>query len=75
MRRGTRWFQSEGGPLAHAAGASVVPKWKRRPRPCSGGLGGPEVEEAPSPMRQGARWSHSGRGPLAYAAGASVISK
>ena len=32
QRRGPRWAQSEGGPLASAAGASVVPKLRRPPR-------------------------------------------
>ena len=51
MRWGPPWSQSEGGPLAHEVGASVVPK-RRRPSPqCSGGLGGPKAKEAPSPMR------------------------
>ena len=36
MRWGLRWSQSEGGPLAHAVGASVVPKRRRPPRPCGG---------------------------------------
>ena len=35
MRWGPRWSQSEGGPLAHALGASVVPKRRRPPRPCT----------------------------------------
>ena len=62
--------QSQGGPRAHAAGASLVPKRRRSLRPCGGGLGGPKVEEAPSPVRRGPRWSQSGRDPLAHAAGA-----
>ena len=53
--------------------ASVVPKRRRSPRPCGGGLVGPKTEEAPRacggglhgpqikehpiPMRQGPRWS------------------
>ena len=44
MRWGPRWSQSEGGTLAHAAGASVVPKRRRPPRPCSGRLDGPKAE-------------------------------
>ena len=82
MRRGTRWSQSGGGPLAHAAGASVLPNRGRPPHPCGEGLGGPKAEEAPSPMRRGPRWSQmreassimrrvprwsqSGGGPLAH---------
>ena len=50
---GPRWSQSEGGPLAHTAGASEFPKRKRPPRPCSGGLSGPGAKEAPSSMRRG----------------------
>ena len=46
MRWGPRWSQSEGRPLAHAVGASVVPKRRRPPRPCGGGLGGPKTKEA-----------------------------
>ena len=55
MRRGPRWSQSEGGTLAHAVGASVVPKRRRPPRPCGGGLGGPKANEAPATMRWGPR--------------------
>ena len=68
MRRGPRWSQSEGGPLTYAVRASVVPKRRRPPRPCGGGLGGPKAKdtlsamrrgpkanEAPSPMRWGPR--------------------
>ena len=81
MRRGPRWSQNGGGPLAHAVGSSVVPKQRTPrahaardavvPKrgmfhlPCGAGLGGPEAEEAPSPMRRGPRWTQSGRGPLA----------
>ena len=50
---GPRWSQSEGGPLAHTAGASEFPKRKRPPRPCGAGLSGPQAKEAPSPMRRG----------------------
>ena len=45
--RGPRWFHSGGGPLASAAGAFVIPKSKRSPRLCSGGLGDPKAEETP----------------------------
>ena len=85
MRRGSLWSQSEGGPLAHAAGASVFPKRRRPPRPCSGCLGGPKAKEAPSPrggglgypkakearlpIRQGPWWSQSEGSPLAHAGG------
>ena len=75
MRSGPRWSQSEGGPLTHAVGASVVPKRRRPPRPCGGGLGGPKTKEAPAPMRWGPRWSQSEGGPLAHAVGASVVPK
>ena len=85
MRREPRWSQNGGRPvshavaasvaLAHAARALVVPKRTRPPRPCAAGLGGPKVQEAPSPMRQGPRWTQSGRGPLAHAAKASVVPK
>ena len=47
MRRGPRWSQNAGGPLAHAAGALVV------------GLSGPKTEVAPTPMRRGPRWMHA----------------
>ena len=47
MLQGPWWSQSEGGPLAHVAGASVVPKRRRPPCPCGGGLGGPKAKEAP----------------------------
>ena len=53
MRRGPRWSQSEGGPLADAAEASLVPKRRRSPRPCGGGLGGPKAKEDSSPMWRG----------------------
>ena len=75
MRHGHWWSQSEGGPLAHAAGASVVPKPWRPPRPCGGGLAGPKEKEAPSPMQWGPRWSPNDGGPLAHAAGPSVVPK
>ena len=55
MRRGPWWSRSEGGPLAHAAGASVVTKRRRPPRPCGRGLGGPKAKEAPSPLRRRSR--------------------
>ena len=55
MRQGPLWSPSGRGPLAHAAGVSVVPKRKRPPRPCGGGLGVPKAREAPSPMRRGSR--------------------
>ena len=75
QRRGPRWSQSPKGPLASAAGASVVPKPKRPPRLSGGGLGGPKTKEAPSPQRRGPRWSQSEEGPLASAEGASVNPK
>ena len=53
MRWGPPWSQNGGGSLAHAAGASVVPKWRRPLGPCGGGLGGTKSEEAPPPMRRG----------------------
>ena len=73
MRWGPRWSQSEGGPHAHAVGASVVPKRWRLQRPCGGGLGGPKAKEAPTPTRWGPRWSQSEGGPHAHAVGASVV--
>ena len=75
MRRGSQWSQSKGGPLAHEAGASVVPKRRRPPRPCVGGLGGSKTEEAPSPMRRGPRWSQNEGGQPDHAAGASEVPK
>ena len=72
-RRGPRWSQSGGGPLASAAGASVVPKRKRPPRLSGGSLGDPKAKEAPSSQRRGPRWSQSERSPLVSAGGASVI--
>ena len=75
MRRGPRWCQSGRGPGAHAAGASVVPKQSKPPRPCAGGLvvpkrerlqrscgrvlDGPKAKEARAPMRWGPWWSQS----------------
>ena len=59
QRRGPRWSQSEGGPLASAAGASVVPKPRRPSRLSGGGLDGPKAKEAPSPQQRGPRWSQS----------------
>ena len=56
-------------------GGSVVPKRRRSPRPCGGGLGGPKAKEAPSPMRRGPWWSQSEGGLLADVARASVIHK
>ena len=53
QRRGPRWSQSERGPLASAAGTSMVPKSKEPPRLSGGGLGDPKAEEAPSPQRRG----------------------
>ena len=50
MPRGPEWSQNGGGPHAHVVEASVVPKWRRPPRPCGKGLGGPKMEEAPSHM-------------------------
>ena len=63
MWRGPQWSQSEGGPRAHAAvaslvpkrsrpvahveGASVVIKRRRPPDPCGGGLGDSKAERAP----------------------------
>ena len=47
MPQGPRWSQSEGGLLAHAAGASVVRKRNRPPRTCGGGLDGAKAKEAP----------------------------
>ena len=67
MRRRPRWPQGGRGPLAHEAGASVVPKRRRPPRPCGGGLGGPKPKEARSPMRWEPQWSLNGWGPLAHA--------
>ena len=55
QRRGPRWSQSEGGPLASAEGASVVPKRRRPPRLSGGGLDDPKAKEAPSPQRRGPR--------------------
>ena len=49
MRPGSQ-CKREGGPRAHAARGSVLPKRKRPPRPCSGGLSGPKVKEAPAPL-------------------------
>ena len=67
---GPQWSQSEGGPLAHAVGAPVVPA-KKAPSP-KVGLGGPtrrpthewgswwsQSEGGPSPMRWGPPWSQS----------------
>ena len=47
MWRGPRWSESEGGPRAHVAGASLVRKRKRPPRPFGGGLLGRQSEETP----------------------------
>ena len=73
LRRGPQWSQNKRGPRAHAAGAAMIPT-RRRPRGrCSGGLGGPIAEEAPTPMRRGPRWSQSKGGPHALAQGAWVV--
>ena len=69
MWHGPQWSQSEGGPLAHAAMALVVPKQRRPPHPCGGGPRGPKAKEAPGPMWQGPRWSQSEGGPLAQGRG------
>ena len=53
MPWGPRWSQSEEGALAHAVGASVIPKRRMAPHPCGGGLGGPKAKEAPLPMPRG----------------------
>ena len=45
--RGLWWSQSEGGPHAHAMGASMIQTRRRHPRPCLGGLGAPKAKEAP----------------------------
>ena len=55
QRRGPRWSQSGGGPLASAEGASMVPKRRRPPRLSGGGLGDSKAKEAPSPQRRGPR--------------------
>ena len=80
MQRWPRWSKKRGGPLAHAVVATVVPKRRRPPRSCGGGLGGPKVEEAPSPglnvkqapapTRRAARWSQREGGTRAHATGA-----
>ena len=75
QRRGPRWSESERGPLASAAGASVVPKRRRPPRLSGGGLGDPKAKKAPSPQRRGSRWSQREGGPLASAEGTLVIPK
>ena len=75
MRWGPRWSQSEGGPLAHAVGASVVPKRRRPPRPRGGGLGGPKAKEAPTPTRCGPQWSQSEGGPHAQVVWPPVFPK
>ena len=54
QRRGPRWPQSPGGPLASAAGASMVSKRKRPPRLSGGGLDGPQAKEAPTALAAGA---------------------
>ena len=59
MRAGPRWSESERSPLAQAAGASEVPKRRRPPRPCGGGLSNSKANGLPSPMRRGSRWSQS----------------
>ena len=69
IRRGPWWSGSGGGPIAHAAGASVVPKRRRPPRPCGRGLGGPKAKQAPSPMRRGPGEPQNGGGAHAHAAG------
>ena len=61
QRRGPRWSQRARGPLASAAGASVIPKRKRPPRLSGGGLSGgglgdPKEQGAPSPQQRRPRW-------------------
>ena len=75
MQWGPRWSQIEWGPHAHVAGASVIPKRRRPPRPRGGHLGGPKAKGAPATMRRGPPWSQTGGGPLAHVAGASVVPK
>ena len=61
MQQGPPWFESEGGPRAHAAGASMTPT-RRRPAPprrCCGGLDDPNAREGPAPTPQGPLRSHS----------------
>ena len=75
MRWGARSSQNGGGPLAHAAGALVVPKQRRPPHPCRKDLGGRKTEEAHSPMRRRPPWSRNGGGALANVAGALAVPK
>ena len=75
MRRGPRWSPSGGGPLAHAAQASVVPKRRRTPRPCGTGPDGPNTKEASPPLRRGRCQSQSETGSLAHEVGGSVVPK
>ena len=56
QQRGPRWSQSGRGPLASAAGASVIPKRKRPPHLIGGGLGDPKEQGAPWPQRRGPWW-------------------
>ena len=65
-RRGPRWSQSEGGPRAHATGASMIQTRKRPPCQRGEGLGGPKAKEAPAPTRRGPRWFQSEGGPRAH---------
>ena len=67
MRWGPRWSPNKAGPLADLEGASVIPKHKRPPRPCGGGLGGPKAKEAPVVPKR--------RRPPRPCGGASVIPK
>ena len=69
--RVTRWSQSEGGPRAHVAGASVLQKRKRPPRPCDGGLGDPNMQ-SPFVKAAGSRGSQSKGSPIALATGACI---
>ena len=73
MGRRLRWSQHEGGPLAHAVGAPVVPKRREPSRRCGRGLGGPKANAALTPLRRRPRWSQSEGGPHAHAAGALVV--
>ena len=74
QRRGPRWSQSGGGPLAGAEGATMVPKRRRPPRLSGGGLGGPKAPRPPR-LREGASVVPEWRRPPRLSGGGPDVPK